>query len=100
MKWLPATKAKIMVQDLTRHIHSVCGQPDTDLGALEQYLVQAALSGFTGTFLQPAMARLFRSLSEEKMDEILSSFAFRKCIQNEGLLEVVRKHSIKKEVSS
>jgi hypothetical protein len=45
------------------------------------------------------MARLFRSLSEEKMDEILSSFAFRKCIQNEGLLEVVRKHSIKKEVS-
>jgi aryl-phospho-beta-D-glucosidase BglC (GH1 family) len=99
MKWLPATKAKIMVQDLTRHIHSVCGQPDTDLGALEQYLVQAALSGFTGTFLQPAMARLFRSLSEEKMDEILSSFAFRKCIQNEGLLEVVRKHSIKTEVS-
>ncbi len=100
MKWLPATKAKIMVQDLTRHIDSVCGQADTDLGALEQYLVQAALSGFTGTFLQPSMARLFRNLSEEKMDEILSSFAFRKCIQNEGLLEVVRKHSIKKEVSS
>jgi len=95
MKWLPATKAKIMVQDLARHIYSVCGQPDTDPGALEQYLVQAALAGFTGTFLQPAMARLFRNLSEEKMDEILSSFALRKCIQNEGLLAVVRKHSSK-----
>jgi hypothetical protein len=54
--------------------------------------MQALCSGFLGSLLQAPYARRFKGMSEERIDEVLQSFAFRNCRTNQGLIDVVSKH--------
>jgi len=92
MKWLPATKAKQMVADLAGHLHGFVDGRDQERQDVERFLIQTALSGYAGNLLQPGMACIFKDISEQRIDAILSAFAFDKCVRNEGLLSVIGKH--------
>jgi hypothetical protein len=47
---------------------------------------------YTGTLMQPLYANLFKGLSENELDLILSSFSAKRCVPNQGLVEILSKH--------
>lgn len=92
MRWLPSTPAKQMIRDLARLIEQTIGDPDIEPSANQRYLNEAALACYTGTLMQPSYAKLFKGMSEDRIDSVLQSFSIKNCIKNEGLIEVVKKH--------
>ena len=56
---------------------------------------QTLLCFYTGTLMQPLYASLFKGLSENELDHILSSFSAKQCIPNRGLVDVLSKHMAK-----
>jgi hypothetical protein len=92
MGWLPSTPARDSVRSLARLTEKIIDDPEIDPAANERYMIQAVLSGYAGSLMQPAMAKVFKGLSEKELDRVLSSFAFDRCKPNEGLIEVVKKH--------
>ncbi len=92
MGWLPETPAKEIVRNLANYAKSVIGDEEIDADAAYVYFKQRALSGFAGSLMQFSYAKLFKGMSEDRIDRIMDSFAFKNCIKNNGLLNVVKKH--------
>ena len=42
--------------------------------------------------MQPLYAGLFKGLSENELDHILSSFSAKRCVPNQGLVDVLSKY--------
>ena len=57
-----------------------------------RWFAQYALFGYLAQFLQVPYAHLFKDLSEEKIDDLLSAFALKNCIENEAITNVLKKH--------
>ncbi len=92
MRWLPPTPAVKAVERLAEIIEETIGDPQIDKPANRIYLMQAALSGYVGNFLQPYYARCFQGMSENDLDRVLQSFALKNCRPNDGLVGVLQKH--------
>lgn len=56
------------------------------------WFAQYTLFGYLAQFLQVPYADLFRGKSEEQLDDLLSAFAFKNCVPNQPLLDVIRSH--------
>jgi hypothetical protein len=93
MGWLPETPAKAKVRELARIVEDTIGDPDIESDADYAYLKQAALSGYVGSLMQSSFAKLFKGMSEQRLDELCDSFAFENCVVNQELVAIVRKHS-------
>lgn len=92
MRWLPPTEAARAVEHLAGIIAGAVGDPEIDRPANVTYLMQAALSGYAGNFLQPFYAKCFKGMSENELDRVLQSFALRNCQPSDGLVNVLKKH--------
>lgn len=92
MGWLPPTPAIQGVDHLAQVIESTIGDPQLDHSANRRFLMQASLSCYVGNLLQPYYARCFEGMSENDLDRVMQSFAFKNCVQNEGLVNVLKKH--------
>ncbi|HEX2945948.1 MAG TPA: glycoside hydrolase family 5 protein [Clostridia bacterium] len=92
MGWLPETPAKDMIRSLADYARKTIGDTEIEPGPAYDYLKQRALSGFVGSLMQPAYAKLFKGMSEERLDRVMDSFALKNCIKNNGLLDVVKKY--------
>jgi endoglucanase len=53
---------------------------------------QTFLCFYTGTLMQPLYAGLFKGLSENELDNILSSFSAKKCVANQGLVDILSRY--------
>jgi aryl-phospho-beta-D-glucosidase BglC (GH1 family) len=95
MGWLPETPAKEMFRKLAAYTKNTIGDEEIEEDSAYLYLKQRSLSGYVGSVMQFSYAKLFRGMTEERMDCIMSSFAFRNCIKNTGLINVVRKYMVK-----
>jgi hypothetical protein len=58
-------------------------------------MTQTLLCFYTGTLMQPLYASLFKGLSKNELDHILSSFSAKQCVPNQGLVGVLSKHMAK-----
>jgi aryl-phospho-beta-D-glucosidase BglC (GH1 family) len=94
MGWLPETPAKAKVRELARIVENTICDPDIEADSDYAYLKQAALSGYVGGLMQSSFAKLFKGMSEQRLDELCDSFAFENCVVNRELVDIVRKHSI------
>jgi endoglucanase len=92
MYWLPSTLAKEKVRDLAAYIKTVIDEPYINADANRRYLTQAAMGTYTAMLMQPAYAGKFKGMTEERIDEVLQSFALKNCTKHKGLLEVAGKH--------
>ncbi len=92
MRWLPLTPVAQEVENWPTCMEDVIGDPEIDKHANRTYLMQQALSGYAGNFLQPYYARCFQGMTENELDRVLQSFALKNCRPNEGLVEVLKKH--------
>lgn len=57
-----------------------------------RWFTQYALFGYLAQFLQVPYARLFKDMPEEKLDDLLSAFALRNCVENKTITQVLQKH--------
>ncbi len=92
MKWLPPTPVKEATAQLAGQILQEVGDPKLDARLNAQCVSQTLLCFYTGTLMQPLYASLFKGLSENEMDHILSSFSAKQCVPNQGLVEVLSKY--------
>jgi aryl-phospho-beta-D-glucosidase BglC (GH1 family) len=95
MSWLPPTPVKDATAHLADQIHQVVGDPQVDSGLNARCVKQTLLCFYTGTLMQPLYAGLFKGLSENELDHILSSFSAKQCVPNQGLVDVLSKHMVK-----
>ena len=92
MSWLPPTPVKNATAHLADHILQVVDDSNLNPGFNARCVKQTLLCFYTGTLMQPMYASLFKGLSENEIDTILSSFSANRCLPNHGLVEVLRKH--------
>jgi aryl-phospho-beta-D-glucosidase BglC (GH1 family) len=95
MKWLPPTPVKDATAQLADQIREAVGDPQVDSKLNVRCVSQALLCFYTGTLMQPLYASLFKGLSENELDHILSSFSAKQCVPNQGLVGVLSKHMAK-----
>jgi endoglucanase len=93
MIWLPGFKAREAVEDLATHLEEVIDDPAISHSFNLACLSQSILTVYTGALIQPAYAKFFKDLSEEQIDHIMQSFAFKNCKINEGLVEILKKYT-------
>jgi endoglucanase len=92
MSWLPPTPIKDATAQLAEQILQTVGDPQLDSRLNARCVKQTLLCFYTGTLMQPLYAGLFKGLSENELDNILSSFSAKKCVPNQGLVDVLSKH--------
>jgi len=83
------------VGQLAGQILDVVADPQLDSALNVRGLTQSVLCFYTGTLMQPLYASLFKGLSENELDHILSSFSAKQCIPNQGLVDVLSKYMTK-----
>jgi hypothetical protein len=57
-------------------------------------LNQVSLSGYAAAVLQPYYASRFKGMSEERIDQVMSSFDWKNCIVNEGLADIFKRRTV------
>jgi hypothetical protein len=92
MSWLPATPVKDATGQLADQIVQVVGDPQLDARLNARCVQQTLLCFYTGTLMQPLYAGLFKGMSENELDRILSSFSAKRCIANQGLVDILSKY--------
>ena len=95
MKWLPPTPVKDATAQLAGQILQVVGDPQLDVRLNARCVSQTLLCFYTGALMQPLYASLFKGLSENELDHILSSFSAKQCVPSQGLVDVLSKHMAK-----
>ena len=75
-------------------------------GAIDAYLAQSSLNilidrrwftqytlfGYLAQFLQVPYANLFKDMPEEKLDDLLSAFELKNCVENMSITKVLQEH--------
>lgn len=92
MGWLPPTPAKLKVYEFARLVEEALEDPTIDRISNQTYMSQQLLSGYVAALMQPVYARCFKGMSEEKMDDVLASFAFKNCQPHQGLIDVLKQN--------
>jgi len=95
MSWLPPTPVKEATAQLAEQIRQVVGDAELDARLNARCVSQSLLCFYTGTLMQPSYVNLFKGLSENELDDILSSFSAKRCIPNQGLVDVLSKYMAK-----
>ncbi len=95
MSWLPPTPIKDATAQLAGQILQVVADPQLDSRLNVRCVSQTMLCFYTGTLMQPLYASLFKGLSENELDHILSSFSAKQCVPNQGLVNVLSKYMAK-----
>jgi endoglucanase len=80
------------IRELAGLIEKAIGDAEINSEANQRYLAQTALAGYTASLMQPTYAKLFKSLSEAELDQILESFAFKNCRPRHEFLNVLKKY--------
>ncbi len=92
MSWLPETPAKSLIRQLADYTKNTIGDDAISTELTYTYIKQRALSGYVGSLMQFSYAQLFKGMSEQRLDEVMSAFALRNCLKNTDLLNVLGKH--------
>ena len=92
MSWLPPTPVKDATAQLAEQIREAVGDPQLDARLNARCVKQTLLCFYTGTLMQPLYAGLFKGMSENELDEMLSSFSAKRCVPNQGLVDVLSKY--------
>ena len=56
-----------------------------------RWFAQYTLFGYLAQFLQVPYANLFKDVPEEKLDDMLSAFEWKNCVENTSLTAVLKK---------
>ncbi len=94
---VPGSTVGGAIGELAGLIEAALPDAGIDPAANRRYLAQAALGGYAATLMQPAWAERFKGLSEEKLDDVLQSFALKNCRPWESVFNVLKKYWTRSE---
>ena len=57
-----------------------------------RWFAQYTLFGYLAQFLQVPYATLFKDMPEEKLEDMLSAFALKNCVENKIITKVLKQH--------
>jgi endoglucanase len=89
---VPKTFVQKSVDRLARFAERTIGDKEIDHPSNRIFLSQAVQAGYFANLMQPAFAKRFQGLSENQIDEVMQSFAFRNCRVHKGLAEMLKKY--------
>jgi len=92
MGYARETNATRTVNQLADIVEEVVGNTDVDSVSNHRYLIQHTLTNYVATMLQPLYASLFKGMSDERIDSVLSSFALKNCLPRKELLAMLTKY--------
>jgi endoglucanase len=90
--WIERHEAPIaaLIQQIAEHASTVVADQPGSWSGLDEALRFAICDGLLSGMLLPAFAEQFRGMSEDEIDQMMQSFAFRNCVQREGLVQLIR----------
>jgi len=92
MHWLPAATARQQVAAMSAYLQETI-DPSINPAFNKTALSQTVLCIYAATLLEPEYAKQFQGLPEEKLDDILQSFALEQCVVRRELHDIMRKHA-------
>jgi endoglucanase len=92
MGWIPPGKARKMLDKVADISAVTLDIPKVQRGRYRTFLAQASLSGYMSGRMQYVFAEIFKHLSENDIDRILSSFALHACLKREPLISIIKKY--------
>ncbi|MBU9722964.1 MULTISPECIES: glycoside hydrolase family 5 protein [Bacillaceae] len=93
MSWLPEPPIKKQLKEMSQLMANVIDDKEFHAGANLNCLSRATLTNYVAAVLQPQFVKLFKGMSEEKLDDVLQSFSLKHCKVNDGLAKIIEKHS-------
>lgn len=91
MSWVPATAEKKMVNDFADLVKEKINDSSIETKSNRTFMAQHLLSGYVAALMQPRYAHCFAGMSEEKLDDVMQSFAFKNCHPHQGLVDVLKR---------
>ena len=88
---LPGTLVGGTICELADLIEKAIPHAAINSNANRRYLAQMAMGMYTASLMQPAYARCLKDLSENELDQVAQSFAFKNCQPREDILKVLKK---------
>jgi aryl-phospho-beta-D-glucosidase BglC (GH1 family) len=85
--------AKGAVKELASLMEKLVDDPSIDHLTNNTCLGLVALTGYAASLLESVYANLFKGMTEEEIDKIMQSFDIKNCKINQGLVEVLKKHT-------
>ncbi|MBE7434613.1 MAG: glycoside hydrolase family 5 protein [Anaerolineales bacterium] len=73
-------------------IDAYLAQTNLNVQIERRWFAQYTLFGYLAQFLQVPYANLFQDMPEEKLDDMLSAFALKNCVENKTITKVLKKH--------
>jgi hypothetical protein len=92
MSWMPRTPVKEAAAGLADQIYDLIGDDSINKAYNRACLSQAVLSFYAGALMQRTYANVFKSLSENEINDVLASFSQEACKVNEGLAAILIKY--------
>lgn len=92
----PSREVEDVLNPLVEWIDSVCPQAKEMYPtpwATERHLVRATLQTFVSSAFAREFADLFKGMGFDELEECARSFAFERCVQREGLNEILMEHA-------
>jgi aryl-phospho-beta-D-glucosidase BglC (GH1 family) len=94
--WLNRGAAKTPVEKMVNRLavtaERAIGDKGIDHRSNHIYLAQAVQSGYFANLMQPAFAARFSKLTENQIDKVMQSFAFKNCRVRGGLVTTLEKY--------
>jgi aryl-phospho-beta-D-glucosidase BglC (GH1 family) len=91
--WMPATPATVPIEDMAQVIDGFAPDARLDKSAHIPHLRRVVFVNYVGSLLQDPFARCFKDKTESEIDRVFRSFRLENCTVNQGLVDVVRKHT-------
>jgi endoglucanase len=91
MGWVAHTATRKELDKFAGLVEEVIQDAAIEPAANQTFMSQAVLSGYVAGMMQPKYARCFAGMSEEKLDDVLQSFALKNCQPHAGLVDVLKK---------
>ena len=89
---MPVAPVGIKLKELADTVDAELQRLGLPVSIERQRFAQFSLFGYLAQLLQVPYAGLFKGLPEEKIDDLLSAFAFKKCRPNAAVTNVLQKH--------
>jgi len=87
-----STKVKTAYESLKKGLAKAVPLVRVDGPGQDHFFHEAVYACYAAGLMQFAYAEKFRKMTEKRIDKILSSFALKNCVLNEGYLGVIRKY--------
>lgn len=89
---MPVGAVALALKNTAGAIDAYLAQSSLNIRIDRRWFTQYILFGYLAQFLQVPYAHLFKDMPEEKLDDLLSAFELKNCVENMSITKVLQEH--------